>query len=203
MNIAIAGLLEADALIRLIDFARYFLTILLGYYFMRKLLPNRMNMAGLIAVSLIYGLWFILRSNELLGTKYHLWMNVFVNALSFFVLIFLFKEKFWKRFIVYCYFQVILVMCETISYVPISLYFVFRGYQNDWSQIISLTHMNASTKTVYISFAKRRVDAHQHELQQYIYERSSRCIPLRGGWSRHRSVLYWNCGCKYWTGGRY
>ena len=104
-------------------FGRPFFAAFIGYYFMRKLLPHRFNLFALILISIVFALWANLRSPELYGTDYHLWMNMFINALTFSVLIFLFKGKFWKRFIVYWYFEIIHLMCETIAFVPVLLYY--------------------------------------------------------------------------------
>ena len=107
MYTVVMEMIERDALDLLIAFIRPFSIAILIYYFMRKLLPNRMNNYSLIAVAVIYALWTMLRNQGqlvLYGTGFHLWMSIFVNVLTFSVLIFLFKGKFWRRAAVYWYF---------------------------------------------------------------------------------------------------
>lgn len=134
----------------IISFSRPFFATLLGYWFMRKLLPSRLNVFALIAVSFIYALWANLRSIELYGTNYHLWMNIFINALTFAILIFLFKGRFWKRLIVYWYFEIIQLMCETISFVPLFAYYSIRGNHGSWSEMISYVNSNQVVRLLYV-----------------------------------------------------
>jgi len=142
-------LFETGFLNLIVSFCRPFFATLLGYYFMRKLLPNRLKLYMLIIISLFYALWFNLRIPALYGTSYHLWMNIIVNALTFAILIFLFEEKFWKRFIVYWYFQIIELMCETIAFVPVFTYYNYRGNPGSWSGIATLMETNVMLRLAY------------------------------------------------------
>ena len=67
--------------------------------------------------------------------------------LLFSVLLFLFQGKFWQRLIVYWYFDIIKVICETAAFVPILL---FRGYHGEWAEILSFVESNTSLKTFYM-----------------------------------------------------
>jgi len=142
-------LFDTDLIDLLLFFSRPFFAIFLGYFFMCKLIPNRLKMYQLIIISVLYALWFNLRIPALYGTSYHLWMNVFVNALTFAILIFLFQGRFWKRFIVYWYFQIIQLMCETISFVPVFTYYSFSENPGSWSGIVSRTESIVVLRLIY------------------------------------------------------
>lgn len=135
----------------LVSFSGPFFSFMIGYYFMHKLLPNRLNIFSLSALSLVYVLWYHLRVPDLLGTRYHLWMTIFVNALTFFILIFLFHGKLWRKLIIWWYFDVIKTMCEAVSYVPILLYYADSDFRSEWAEIVSSVESSTLLKLIYVS----------------------------------------------------
>lgn len=151
MNAVVANLLEKDVLSLLVAFGKPFIFAMMEYYFMRKLLPNRINKYGLIALSFVYALWVNLRDPALLGTAYHLGMNIFINAFTYFIIIFLFQGKLWRKVIVWWYFDVIKTLCEAVSYVPILLYQANRGFSGEWAWIASSVESNAMLSLLYMS----------------------------------------------------
>lgn len=142
-------LLERGAPSLLVSFGRPFFSVMTGYYFMCKLLPNRLNICKLISLSLVYALWFNLRTPALLGTGYHLWMTIFINVWTPFILIFLFKGRFWRRVIVYWYFDIIKAICEAIALVPFLLYHAHRGFRGEWAGIVSSVELSAMPNLFY------------------------------------------------------
>jgi len=151
MESIILGLLEKGVPYLIVSLVRPCLTTAIGYFFMRKLLPNRMNVYLVVVVSLAYAIWSVLRSPEHFGTNYHLFMNIFVNALTFSVLIFLFKGRFWKRFIVHWYIQIICVMSETIAFVPLFLYYDSRGHRGAWGELLAVMESSLILYIIYIA----------------------------------------------------
>lgn len=151
MNAIAAKLLENGIPHLLVSFSGPFLSFMTGYYFMCKLLPNRLNRYSLSVLSIVYALWYHLRVPDLLGTRYHLWMTIFVNALTFCVLIFFFQGKLWRKLIVWWYFDVIKTMCEAVSYVPILLYYARSGFRGEWAVIVSSVESSMALKLVYIA----------------------------------------------------
>jgi len=150
MNDIVIGLFERGVPSLLLSLGRFFFYEMIVYYFMSKLLPNRLNTCWLIALSLVYTLWSNLRSPALYGTAYHLWMNIFINAWTVFILLFFFKGKFWQRAIVYWYFDIIKTMCEAAAYVPILLYDAYRGLHSEWGGIISFMESSMVPNLLYI-----------------------------------------------------
>lgn len=149
MDAAVMGLFQRDIPTFLISLCGPFFSTVIIYYFMCKLLPNRLNLYGLIAISLVYSMWFNLRDPALLGTAYHLWMNIFINLWTPFILVFLFQGKFWRRVIVYWYFDIIKVICEAMAFIPIMLYQARHGFHGQWAWIVSSTETSVMAKLVY------------------------------------------------------
>ena len=119
MSAVLSDLFEIGVANRLLNFAMFFAFAFIMYYLMYKLLPSRLNILGLIAIAVVFSLWNNLRSATFLGTNYHLWMNIFINAFTQFIILFLFKEKIWKKYIVWWYFELLRVMCEAVSHTPV------------------------------------------------------------------------------------
>lgn len=133
----------------LVSFSTPFFSFMLGYYFMKKLLPNRLNFFVLGILSFIYALWYHLRAPDLLGTRYNLFMTIFVNAMTYFILVFLFKGKLWRKVLVWWYFDVFKTMCEAIAYVPILLYLSSGGTRESWVEVVAAVNAGAALKLVY------------------------------------------------------
>ncbi|MDL2293940.1 hypothetical protein LJC60_04830 [Ruminococcaceae bacterium OttesenSCG-928-D13] len=150
MDVFFTNLYEAGPLAIFLSFFEPFIMTFLVYWFMRELLPNRFNIYLLVAISLIYAVWFNLREPKLLGTRYHLLMNIFVNVLTYFIFIFLFKGKFWKRVLVWWYFDTIKMMCQTVSFVPFLLYHTGQGYRDGWPEATSYVESDALLKMLYL-----------------------------------------------------
>ena len=150
MNAIVTGLLERGVPNLLVSLGGTFLAVMISYRFMYKLLPNRLNTYKLIALALVYTLWYNLRTPALFGTVYHLGMNIFINMLTVFTVFFLFRGTLWRRVMVYFYFDIIKTMCEAISYVPSMLYHDINGLQADWSAVVSSVESSATLKLFYI-----------------------------------------------------
>lgn len=152
MGEIITGILQRDVLDILLSFARPFSIAFIGYYFMYKLIPSRLNIYGIIAIASIYGMWFIVgdQSSYLYGTNFHLWMNIFINTLTNVTVIFLYKGKLWRKVIVYWYFQIIHMMCETISFIPILLYYSHQGHYGQWADVVLFMESNMILRFLYI-----------------------------------------------------
>lgn len=150
MDAVVVNLLEHGVPNLVVSFGVFFFFEMMVYYFMCKLLPNRLNIYVLIALSLVYALWSNLRAPALFGTGYHLWMNLFINVWTIFILIFFYRGKFWRRVIVYWYFDIIKTMCEAIAYVPIMLYHAHRGFRGEWDSIVSSVTSNAMLRLLYL-----------------------------------------------------
>lgn len=120
------------------------------YYFMYKLLPSRFNRYTLVAVAFIYSLWYNLRKTELYGTSYHLWMNVFINVFTFAILLFVFQGRFWKKIIIYKYFEIIRFMCETMAFVPLFLYYDYLGYRSKWPELMNVIKSDEILSLIYM-----------------------------------------------------
>ena len=157
MDATIKVLFEADIFHLIAVFAKYFITTFLVYYFMYKLLPNRLNIFMLIFLAIIYSLWSCLnwtsfyQAIDIFGSAYHFWMNMFINALTLSVIIFLFKGKLWKKIIVWWYFDVIKTLCEVVAYVPVLLYHTNKDINSDWAQIVLTVETNYMMKLFHIS----------------------------------------------------
>jgi sensor histidine kinase YesM len=150
MGAVAAGLFERDALSFLVSLGTPFFSTMIYYWLMCRLLPNRMNRYALIAVSLVFALWSDMKTSVVFGTSYHLWMNIFINVWTCFILIYFFQGKFWRRLIVYWYFAMIHVVCEAISLAPIFLYHVYRGYRGGWSEMILSVQSDALLELLYM-----------------------------------------------------
>jgi len=105
MNTVFYSLFENGTAYFILSFAEPFFHTFILYYLMRKLMPNRLNIYVLIIIAILYALWFNIRTSELYGTNYHLIMNFLANGLTYFIVIFLFKGKLWKKLIVWWYFD--------------------------------------------------------------------------------------------------
>jgi sensor histidine kinase YesM len=151
MDTVMMNLLDMGALNLILSLAEPFFSAFIIYYFMRKLLPTRLNIYAICALSLIYTLWVNSRNPELFGTGYHLFMNLFINAFTYFIVIFLFKGKFWKNLIVWWYFDIIKRMCEAVSYVPVLIYRVNRGFGGEWAQVVSSVESDAMLKLLHMA----------------------------------------------------
>jgi hypothetical protein len=149
METVLMGFYESGILGLLASFGRPFLWELILYYFMYKLLPSRFNGYTLVAVAVIYSLWYNLRKTELYGTSYHLWMNVFINVFTFVILLFVFQGMFWKRFMIYKYFEIICMMCETMAFTPFFLYYDFLGYCSEWSELTNKVKSDEILNLIY------------------------------------------------------
>jgi hypothetical protein len=143
MSAVVVNLLEMGTPNLVLSLAEPFCYAFIVYYFMYRLLPNRLNMGALVALALVYSLWFNLRTPELFGTRYHFGMNIFINVFTYFIIIFLFRGKFWRKLIVWWYFDIIKTMCQAVSYVPILLYHVHRGFGGEWARVVSSAESDA------------------------------------------------------------
>ena len=157
MGDVIAYLHEMDILLLFAVVCKFFFHALLVYYFMYKLLPNRLNIYTLIILSLIYTLWSCLNwgssygTTDNFGTAYHFWMNMFINAWTYFVVLFLFRGKLFKRLLVWWYFDVTKTMCEVVAYAPVMLYHAYKGLGNDWAQIVMSVESDTAQKLLHMS----------------------------------------------------
>ena len=150
MGAIIKNLLEQGFPGLLFSFAVPFSHAFIIYYFMRKLLQNRLNIYALIAMALINALWFNLRSPELFGTSYHLIMNIFINAYTYFIVIFLYRGKFWKKLIVWWYFEIIKTLCQAVAYVPVLLYHSGRGFDGQWAYVVSSVEADNALRLLHL-----------------------------------------------------
>lgn len=152
MDTVVINLIKMEAIcLHILSFARNFVSTIILYYSMRKLLPNRMNNYALIVISFVYALWHFLRDPALLGTPKHLWMNIFINMFNLFIILFLYQESFWRKFVVWWYFDIVKTMCEAVSYVPILLYRSQSALGSDWEKIISSVESDTVLAFIYIS----------------------------------------------------
>jgi len=134
-----------------ISFVRFFFYAIIVYYFMSRLLPHRLNIYGLITISLVYSLWAVLRrSTAFYGTAYHFWMNVFINVWTIFILLFFYQGKFWKRAIVYWYFDILRTLCEAMAVVAVLLYNAHLGSYREWAGIISSLDSSITVTLLYM-----------------------------------------------------
>lgn len=150
MGVVLTNLLENGVPNLLVSFGVYFFSVMMVYYFMCKLLPNRLNAFALAGISLVYAVWSNLRSPALYGTPYHFWMTIFINLWTAVILIFFYKGKFWRRAIVYWYFDIIKTMCQAIAYVPILLYYANQGFRGGWDSIVSSVESNTVLRLFYL-----------------------------------------------------
>jgi hypothetical protein len=133
----VASLLEQGAWSLLLTFAIHFFPAFIVYYFMHRVLPSRLNSPALAAMALVYAMWCMLRGGPgLLGTRYHFWMNMFINAWTIFVIVFLFQGKFWKKLITWWYIDVVKSLSRAAAYVPILSWSAFRGFRGEWSEMV-------------------------------------------------------------------
>lgn len=151
MDVIVASILEKDAPNLLLSLADSFFHQFTVFYFMRKLLPNRLNIFALSVLALVYSLWFNLATPAFFGTTYHFWMNIFVNSLTWFVIIFQFHGKVWSKVMTYWYFDMLKTMCQTASYVPIMLYRMNLGFDGGWSEIRASVSSDYVQKLVCLS----------------------------------------------------
>ena len=142
MNAALLELRELGLPVLLAAFAMPFFSSAAHYYIMRKILPNRLNICVLIAMSAVYAIWYNLRSPGLYGTNYHFFMGLFINAWTPCMILFFFKGKIWKRAIVWIYLEFTLSMCKAVSLVPVLLVSNRRG--DAWAWSVSLLHAELS-----------------------------------------------------------
>jgi hypothetical protein len=150
MNAVIAELLQKDAPDLLISFVKPFFFELMGYALMAKLLPNRLNIYAIAGLALVYATWINLRSPALFGTNYHFWMNLFINAFTWGIILLLFKGKIWKRFMIWWYCDIIKTLCESVAYAPFLLYAARNGAGvGAWSEIIASIEADTLTKLLY------------------------------------------------------
>ena len=137
MDVLASYLLDNGVPYLTLSFFVPFISSFIIYYLMCKLLPNRLNTYSLLALSLVYTMWYNLRFPDHFGTGYHLFMIVFINAFTYFIVIFLFKGRFFKKLIVWWYFDIIKTLCQAVSYVPILMLHDFRGAGSEWAQVVS------------------------------------------------------------------
>jgi uncharacterized membrane protein len=138
--------MNPHTLTTILSYAEPFLATFLLWYFMRRLLPSRLNNVGLVSLALIYTLWYNLRSIELFGTNYHFWMNIFINALTWGTIIFLYKGKFYRKLLIWWYFELTKATCQAIAYVPFMLY---RGLGAEWVTVIAAVDGGALPKLLH------------------------------------------------------
>jgi hypothetical protein len=150
MDAIIRSLLEQGVPSLVLAFAEPFFHAFIIYFFMCKLLPNRLNVYALIVMALVYALWFNLRVPELFGTRYHLLMNVFINAYTYFIVIILFRGKFWKNAIVWWYFEIIQTLCQAVAYVPVLLYHAGNDFNGQWTRVVSSVETELSLKLLHL-----------------------------------------------------
>jgi hypothetical protein len=143
-------LLEKGVPNLILAFVTPFISAFFLYFFMGKLLPSRLHVWGLSALALVYTLWYNLRDPELFGTGYHLLMNIFINFWTLFIIIFVFQGKFWRKLIVWWYFDIIKAMCQAVSYVPILLYHTGRGFSGDWGSVILSVESGTLLQLLYM-----------------------------------------------------
>ncbi|MDR2615256.1 MAG: hypothetical protein LBC28_01615, partial [Oscillospiraceae bacterium] len=157
MGAVMANLLSTDLPLLLTVFGRYFFSVLIVYGFMYKLLPSRLNAFVLISLALIHSLWSCVNwssyygAPDLFGTAYHFWMNTFINVLTYFIIIFLFRGAFWKKLIVWWYIDVVKTMCEAVAHVPVLLYHAGHGENGDWAWLVLSVESNATLKLLHMS----------------------------------------------------
>ena len=145
----LANLYEKGLPWLLISFAEPFFGAFLVYYFMRRLLPNRLNVRAIVVLALFHSLLFNLRNPELLKTNHHLLINAITNGLTLSTVIFFFKGKLWKRAIVWWYFDLIKTMFQAISYLPF-LYHANRSDNGDWFYALRASvDSDATSKFLY------------------------------------------------------
>jgi hypothetical protein len=150
MYVVVANLFEGGVPDLWMSLVRHFFPALMVYGFMYKLLPNRLNIYALIALALVYTLWCNLRTPDLYGTSYHFWMNIFINVWTYFIIICLFQGKFWKKFIIWWYFDVVKTLSEAVAYAPILLYSAYRGFRGEQSETVLSAESDIMPKLLYM-----------------------------------------------------
>lgn len=143
------GLLESGIFNLLISFLSRFFTTIIQYCFMCKLLPNRLKHYSIILIAFAYATWFNVISPGQMGTTFHVWMNILINALTYFIILFFFQGKLWHKLMVWIYFDVIKVMCEVLAYVPILLYQANRSFHADSIWLRWSTQLDPTAKLFY------------------------------------------------------
>ena len=155
MDVILSTLLEKTVPILILSFATPFISAFLIHYLMCKVLPNRLNIYGLLVIALIYTLWYNLRFPDLFGTGYHMFMTIFANLSTGFIVIFLFKGPFWKKFLVWWYFEIIKTLCQAVAYVPILLLRGNYDFGGEWAKVVASVGTDPLMKslhtTVFIS----------------------------------------------------
>ena len=144
------SLFEMGPLNLLLSFAEPFFSAFLIYYFMYRLLPNRLNVYSLLALSLVYALWFNLSDSGLLGTSYHLWMTIFINAFTLSIIIFLYKGKLPRKIMVWYFFEVLRGLCQSVAYVPVMLHQSQLGLRGSWLETVSSVEANDTLNLLYV-----------------------------------------------------
>jgi uncharacterized membrane protein len=152
MDAVTAGLLQRGASDLFVSFAKPFLFELFVYVLMAKLLPNRLNVSALIGLAFVYAVWINLRNPALLGTKYHFWMNMFINIFTWCIILFLFKGKIWKKLMIYWYYDIVKTLCEAVAYIPFLLYAVRGGNYGTWTEITASAEAGVLPKLLYMLF---------------------------------------------------
>jgi sensor histidine kinase YesM len=113
------------------------LSSLVLYHLMGKLLAVKVPKVTFLAFALLYALWSNLRAPGFIGTRYHFFMNLFVNVMTYFVIFFLFRGTFWKKLLVWWYFDIIRAMCQAVSFLPVLLVQSSRSKVERWADIIT------------------------------------------------------------------
>ncbi|MDR1060500.1 MAG: hypothetical protein LBL83_04645 [Clostridiales bacterium] len=154
----VASLLEQGAWTLLLTLAIHFFRAFIVYYFMYSVLPSRLNILALAAMALVYAAWCMLRLNgdpSLLGTRYHFWMNMFINAWTYFIITFLFQGKFWKKLITWWYIDVVKSLAEAVAYVPVMFCGASRGFRGEWSEVALSLESDITLKLLFalVNFA--------------------------------------------------
>ena len=150
MDAIIMSWIDMGAINLIYSFAAPFLYAFLTYWFMWKMIPSRLNIYTLIALALVYALWSNLRQPDLFGTNYHLWMNIFINALTQFTIIFLFRGKYWQKLLIWWFFELMKTMCQAIAYLPVILYFGHRGHRPEWSELVSSLEADPALRFIHL-----------------------------------------------------
>ena len=150
MDEVIAHLMDMSVPSLFLSSARHFFAALLIFYLMHKLLPNRLNIYSITAIALVFMLWNNLKSNDLFGSGYHIFMNVFINAWTWLILLFLFKGKLWRRYIVWWYFELVKLMCEALANVPVLLFIKRNDLPGEWNHMIELRESETALTLLFL-----------------------------------------------------
>ena len=118
-----------------------FVSTVISLHLIAKLLPNRLNRWVIVVIAGVYGLWFVLRDYTQglqYGTQFHFWMNLFINGWTLFVFIVFFKGSLWRRLIIYWFYEILYIMCQTLAFMPIFLFYSRRGYGASWGDMLGM-----------------------------------------------------------------